>query len=215
MRACPGPDPGAKTPPSTTSLPNKPPHSPNIPPLLGERAGVRAKSPPPLILSLSRNPLSLLTPKTDILNTLTHLHPKHFEQTVLDLLEAIGYGQAQHLGRTGDGGIDGIINQDPLGLDRIYVQAKRWTKPVGEPEVRTFSGSLDPHGATRGVLITTSKFTRTARRTAQTISTGNKHIRLVDGQELTQLMMSLKMGIETTPPHRTRKQDKDHPAQHT
>ena len=157
-----------------------------------------------------------LTPnQTDILDTLTHLQPERFEQTVLDLLEAIGYGRGQHLGRTGDGGIDGIINLDPLGLDSIYVQAKRWTKPVGDPEVRAFSGSLDPHGATRGLLITTSGFTGTARHTARTISAGNKHIRLVDGKELAQLMISLNMGVETVTAHRTRKLDEDHPAQHT
>ena len=160
---------------------------------------------------------SPLTPggATDILDTLIHLQPERFEQTVLDLLEGIGYGRGHHLGRTGDGGIDGIINPDPLGLDSIYVQAKRWTKPVGEPEVRTFSGSLDPHGATRGLLITTSGFTETARRTAETISAGSKHIRLVDGEELAQLMISLDMGVETAPAHRARKLDEDHPAQHT
>ena len=164
----------------------------------------------------SHSSLPPLTPtQTDILDTLTHLQPEHFEQTVLDLLEAIGYGRGHHLGRTGDGGIDGIINSGPLGLDSIYVQAKRWTKPVGEPEVRTFSGSLDPHGATRGLLITTSGFSDTARRTAETISAGSKHIRLVDGEELAQLMISLDMGVETETAHRARKLDEDHPAQHT
>ena len=159
---------------------------------------------------------SPLTPnQTDILDTLIHLQPERFEQTVLDLLEGIGYGRGHHLGRAGDGGIDGIINPDPLGLDSIYVQAKRWTKPVGEPEVRTFSGSLDPHGATRGLLITTSGFTDTARRTAETISAGNKRIRLVDGEELAQLMISLDMGVESVTAHRARKLDEDHPAQHT
>ena len=159
---------------------------------------------------------STLTPnQTDILDTLTHQHPNHFEHTILDLLEAVGYGRAHHLGRTGDGGIDGIIDQDPLGIVRLYVQAKRWTKSVGEPEVRTFSGSLDPHGATRGLLITTSDFTDTARRTAETISAGNKHIRLVDGEELAQLILSLDMGVETVSAHRARKLDEDHPAQHT
>ena len=162
-------------------------------------------------------PRNALTPnQTDILDTLNHLQPERFEQTVLDLLEAIGYGRGQHLGRTGDGGIDGVINPDPLGLDNsIYVQAKRWTKPVGEPEIRTFSGSLDPHGASRGVFITTSEFTDTARRTAETISAGNKHIRLVDGEELAQLMISQNMAVETVTAHRARKLDEDHPAQHT
>ena len=144
-----------------------------------------------------------------------HLQPERFEQTVLNLLEGLGYGPARHLGRTGDGGIDGIIDRDALGLDSIYVQAKRWTKLVGEPEVRAFSGSLDPHGATRGLLITTSGFTDTARRTAETISAGNKHIRLVDGEELAHLVNSLDMGFETVTAHRNRKLDEDDPSQHT
>ena len=183
-------------------------HSPVVP---AESATQKTQGQEPLTPHSSP-----LTPnQTDILDTLIHLQPERFEQTVLDLLEGIGYGRSQHLGRTGDGGIDGIINPDPLGLDSIYVQAKRWTKPVGEPEIRNFSGSLDPHGATRGLLITTSDFTDTARRTADTISAGNKHIRLVDGRELAQLMISLNMEVETVTAHRTRKLDEDHPAQHT
>ena len=136
----------------------------------------------------------------DILDTLIHLQPDRFEQTVLDLLEGIGYGRGHHLGCSGDGGIDGIIDRDALGIDRIYVQAKRWTKPVEEPEIRNFSGSLEPHGANMGLLITTSDFTDTARRTAETISAGNKQIRLVNGRELAQLMISLDMGPRPRPP---------------
>ena len=151
----------------------------------------------------------------DILDTLIHLQPDRFEQTVLDLLEGIGYGRGHHLGPSGDGGIDGIIDRDALGIDRIYVQAKRCTKPVEEPEIRNFSGSLEPHGANMGLLITTSDFTDTARRTAETISAGNKHIRLVDGRELAQLMISLDMGAKTAPAHCARKLDEDHFAQHT
>ena len=83
--------------------------------------------------------------------------------------------------------------------------AKRWTGQVGEPEVRSFSGSLDPHGATRGILITTSGFSERARRTAEAISTGSKHIRLVDGSELTQLMIDHSVGVTTGTPHHARK----------
>ena len=101
------------------------------------------------------------------IDTLHHIPPQHFEHTVLDLLENMGYGHARHVGRTGDGDIDGIIDQDTLGLKRLYVQAKRWTNQVGEPEIRNFSGSLDAHGATRGILITTSDFTDTARKNRQ------------------------------------------------
>ena len=142
---------------------------------------------------------------TDLLDTLTHTTPNHFEHTVLDLLEKMGYGRARHIGRTGDGGIDGIIDQDTLGLDSVYVQAKRWTSQVGEPEIRSFSGSLDPHGATRGILITTSGFSESARRTAEAISTGSKHIRLVDGSELTQLMIDHSVGVTTDTHHHARK----------
>ena len=151
----------------------------------------------------------------DLLDTLHHLPPQQFEHTVLDLLENMGYGHARQVGRTGDGDIDGIIDQDTLGLDKLYVQAKRWTNPVGEPEIRNFSGSLDAHGATRGILITTSDFTGTARKTAKTISIGTKHIRLVNGHELAHLI--LKHSIRVTPdtPQHSRKQDKDHHTHHT
>ena len=142
---------------------------------------------------------------TDLLDNLTHIPPSSFEHTVLDLLENMGYGRARHIGRSGDGGIDGVIDQDTLGLDSVYVQAKRWTGQVGEPEVRSFSGSLDPHGATRGILITTSGFSESARRTAEAISTGSKHIRLVDGSELTQLMIRHSVGVTTGTPHHARK----------
>ena len=173
-------------------------------------------------LSLSKRPLSLLTPPHSLLErpttsstALHHLPPDQFEHTVLDLLENMGYGHARHVGRTGDGDIDGIIDQDTLGLDRLYVQAKRWTNQVGEPEIRNFSGSLDAHGATRGILITTSDFTDTARKTAKTISIGTKHIRLVNGHELAHLI--LKHSIRVTPdtPQHSRKQDKDHHTHHT
>ena len=142
---------------------------------------------------------------TDLLDNLTHIPPSSFEHIVLDLLENMGYGRARHIGRSGDGGIDGVIDLDTLGLDSVYVQAKRWTGQVGEPEVRSFSGSLDPHGATRGILITTSGFSERARRTAEAISTGSKHIRLVDGRELTQLMIDHSVGVTTGTPHHARK----------
>ena len=149
------------------------------------------------------------------IDTLHQIPPQQFEHTVLDLLENMGYGHARHVGRTGDGDIDGIIDQDTLGLKRLYVQAKRWTNQVGEPEIRNFSGSLDAHGATRGILITTSDFTDTARKTAKTISIGTKHIRLVNGHELAHLM--LKHSIRVTPdtPQHSRKQDKNHHTHHT
>ena len=141
--------------------------------------------------------------------------PDQFEHTVLDLLENMGYGHARHVGRTGDGDIDGTIDQDVLGLDRLYVQAKRWTNQVGESEIRNFSGSLDAHGATRGILITTSDFTDTARKTAKTISIGTKHIRLVNGHELAHLILKHSIRVPPDTPQHSRKQDENHHTHHT
>ena len=181
--------------PPLTPQRKAPPLTPHSSPLTPQR-----KAPP-------LTPQSQAPPLTPNSSSLT---PRHFEHTVLDLLENMGYGHARHVGRTGDGDIDGIIDQDVLGLKRLYVQAKRWTNQVGESEIRNFSGSLDAHGATRGILITTSDFTDTARKTAKTISIGTKHIRLVNGHELAHLM--LKHSIRVTPdtPQHSRKQDENH-----
>ena len=177
-----------------------PPHSTHSSPLTPQR-----EAPPLTPHSSPLTPGETGGLATDLLDNLTHIPPSSFEHTVLDLLENMGYGRARHIGRSGDGGIDGVIDQDTLGLDSVYVQAKRWTGQVGEPEVRSFSGSLDPHGATRGILITTSGFSESARRTAEAISTGSKHIRLVDGRELTQLMIRHSVGVTTDTPHHARK----------
>ncbi len=133
-----------------------------------------------------------------------------FELMVLDLLREMGYGEPAHTGKSGDGGIDGIINQDALGLEKVYVQAKRWANQVGEPEIRNFSGSLDPFGATKGVFITTSTFSSTARQTAQTISAGSKLIRLVDGNELAQLMIRHGVGVVTEYNYEIKKLDENY-----
>lgn len=115
---------------------------------------------------------------------------------MLRLLVAMGYGgsfaDASRVGRSGDGGIDGIIREDRLGLDAIYVQAKRWAGTVPISEVRGFSGSLDGHRARRGVLITTSQFTRDADRYVASIE---KRIVLIDGQRLAELMVEHGIGV--------------------
>ena len=133
----------------------------------------------------------------ELLETVGKLTPDRFERLVVNLLEKMGYGKGQAVGRSGDGGIDGIINQDPLGLEKVYIQAKRWSNQVGEPEIRNFSGSLDSKGATKGVFITNSTFSDTAQKTAQTISVGSKFIRLIDGQELVKLMIQHGVGVVT------------------
>ena len=104
---------------------------------------------------------------------------------MLDVLQAIGYGgsradAANRLGQSGDGGVDGVIREDRLGLDQIYVQAKKWADPVGRPEIQRFFGALHGQRATKGVFITTSTFTRGARDYANDVT---PRVILVDGIE--------------------------------
>lgn len=122
-----------------------------------------------------------------------------FEQLIVDLLLAMGYGgshkdAAAQLGRSGDGGVDGIINEDRLGLDRIYVQAKRYApgNPVGRPDVNGFVGSLVGLGATKGVFVTTSTFSQPARDYVKHLA---QRIILIDGQELADLMIEYGVGV--------------------
>ena len=147
----------------------------------------------------------------ELRDSIRGISPQQFERLVVHLLESMGYGEPEHTGRSGDGGIDGIINQDALGLEKVYVQAKRYTSgSVGEPEIRNFSGSLDARGATKGVFITTSTFSSTARQTAQTISAGSKFIRLVDGNELAQLMIRHGVGVVTERTYEIKKLDENY-----
>ena len=133
-----------------------------------------------------------------------------FERLVVRLLEEMEYGEGQRVGRSGDGGIDGIINQDPLGLEKVYIQAKRWQYQVGEPEIRNFSGSLHARGASKGVFITTSTFSSTASETARLISAGNQFIRLIDGRELARLMIAHNVGVITEITYNVKKLDENY-----
>ncbi|GAA5512967.1 mrr restriction system protein [Deinococcus carri] len=133
----------------------------------------------------------------ELLSQVQELTPAQFERLVVEVLLAMGYGGSmrdagQALGRSGDNGIDGLIKQDPLGLDRIYLQAKKWQNPVHSPEIRTFAGSLTYHKASKGVFLTTSTFSDGARTTAQQI--GN--IILIDGPQLAQLMIEYGVGVD-------------------
>ena len=132
----------------------------------------------------------------EVLDNVKGVTPSGFERLVVRLLSKMGYGDGQPVGGSGDQGIDGILNQDTLGLEKIYLQAKRYTSnQVGEPEIRNFSGSLGARGATKGVFITTSTFSPTARKTAHDISLGNQFIRLIDGPELAELMIKHGVGV--------------------
>ncbi|MBK7263827.1 MAG: restriction endonuclease [Rubrivivax sp.] len=139
--------------------------------------------------------------------------PAFFEQLVVDLLVAMGYGGSrvdagQALGQSGDGGIDGIIKEDRLGLDIVYLQAKRWEAPVGSPEVRNFTGSLEGHGAQKGVLITISKFTKDAIAFATRLQ--QKKLVLIDGEKLTELMMDFSVGVNKVASYTVQKIDPDY-----
>jgi restriction system protein len=133
----------------------------------------------------------------ELLDAILQCSSSFFERLVVDLLLAMGYGGSRREAATvtkksGDGGIDGIIKEDKLGLSSIYIQAKRWKGQVGRPEVQTFAGALQEHYAEKGVLITTGYFTQEATRSVQKIK--NKII-LIDGAKLTELMMEHGVGV--------------------
>ena len=146
----------------------------------------------------------------DLLESLSNVSPERFEKLVVALLEKMDYGKGDAVGGSGDGGIDGIIDQDALGLEKVYIQAKRWSSQVGEPEIRNFSGSLDARGASKGVFITTSRFSGTASQTARTISAGSKFIRLINGPELASLMIDHDVGVITETTYEVKKLDENY-----
>lgn len=145
----------------------------------------------------------------EILENLATMTPQNFERIVNRLLYRIGYGDiVREFGNSGDLGFDGILNQDALGLEKVYVQAKRYNScVVGEPEIRNFSGSLDRPGATKGIFVSTSTFSYSARESAEDISKGNKTIRLIDGKELAQLMIEYGVGVITETTYEVKKLD--------
>lgn len=138
--------------------------------------------------------------------------PAFFERLVIDLLVAMGYGGSRQdagraIGKSGDGGIDGIIKEDKLGLDVIYVQAKRWEGTVGRPEIQKFAGALQGQRASKGVFITTSAFTREAVEYAQIISS---KIILVNGQQLAGLMVDHNVGVSIIGMYELKRLDNDY-----
>lgn len=148
----------------------------------------------------------------ELLERIKRSSPPFFEQLVVDLLVAMGYGGSladagQAVGRSGDGGIDGIIKEDRLGLDFIYVQAKRWENPVGRPIVQGFAGGLQGHSAQKGVFMTTSNFTKDARDYVRRLGT---RIVLIDGQELTQLMIDHGVGVSMVVTYEVKRVDADY-----
>ena len=133
----------------------------------------------------------------ELLQQLKASSPRQFENTVIDLLVAMGYGgsrkeAAKAIGRSGDEGIDGVINEDRLGLDVIYVEAKKWESTVGRPEIQKFAGALQGQHAKRGIFITTANFSKEATDFASRVD--NKII-LIDGDTLVQHMIDHNVGV--------------------
>jgi restriction system protein len=150
--------------------------------------------------------------ETELLDLVKSVSPARFERIVVDVLVKMGYGGSridagQAIGRSGDEGIDGIINEDKLGLDVVYIQAKRWEGTVSRPEIQKFAGALQGKRARKGVFITTSDFSAQAREFVSNID--NKII-LIDGQQLARYMFEYNVGTLVTDTYEIKKTDADY-----
>ncbi|OEU70820.1 MAG: restriction endonuclease [Desulfovibrio sp. S3730MH75] len=150
--------------------------------------------------------------ESELLTIVKESSPSFFEKLVVDLLVNMGYGgnrqdAGKALGKSGDGGIDGIINEDRLGLDVIYIQAKRWEGSVGRPEIQKFAGALQGQRAKKGVFITSSSFTKGAEEYVSMIDT---RIILIDGERLGRLMVDHNVGVSTVGKYEVKKVDSDY-----
>ena len=148
----------------------------------------------------------------ELIGQLKTVNPAFFEKIVVQLLVAMGYGgnleeAATVLGRPGDEGIDGVINEDKLGLDVLYIQAKRWEQPVGRPDIQKFAGALLGKKARKGVFITTSSFSKEAREYVANI---DSRIILIDGARLAELMIEHDIGVSTYATYQLKKVDTDY-----
>ncbi|MEK6273348.1 MAG: restriction endonuclease [Actinomycetota bacterium] len=148
----------------------------------------------------------------ELLDRVFDQSPDFFEQLVLDVLHAMGYGgsrddAAERLGQSGDEGIDGVIREDRLGLDLIYIQAKRWANVVGRPEIQKFFGALHGQRATKGIFITTSSFSKEAVEYADGVS---PRVILLDGKELAQLMIEHGVGVTVSREYELKRLDLDY-----
>lgn len=148
----------------------------------------------------------------ELLETIKSCSPSFFEQLVVDLLVRMGYGGTRKdagmaIGKSGDGGIDGIIKEDRLGLDEIYIQAKRWEGTVSRPEIQKFAGALLGQQARRGVFMTTSNFSKAAREYASAI---DSKIVLIDGETLAQLLIDYDLGVSPVATYSLKRVDLDY-----
>lgn len=148
----------------------------------------------------------------ELLLKIKKLSPSFFEKLVIELLVKMGYGGSlkdagKSIGKSGDEGIDGIIKEDRLGLDVIYVQAKRWEGVVGRPELQKFVGALAGQGAKKGIFITTSYFSKEAIEYSPKNET---KIVLIDGEQLARYMMDFDLGVSTMSAYLVKKIDSDY-----
>lgn len=148
----------------------------------------------------------------EVLENVMSCSPAFFERLVVELLVAMGYGgsrrdAARAVGQTGDEGIDGIIDEDRLGLDTIYIQAKKWANNVGRPEIQKFVGALAGKRARKGIFITTSSFSSDAAKYASDIDT---KVILIDGKRLAELMMDYNIGVNEVTTYKLKKIDSDY-----
>ena len=176
-----------------------------------ERPEIVSPATPEETLQMSyqqiRNDLS-----AELLKRIKENSPKFFENLVVDLMVAIGYGGSKKdageaIGQVGDEGLDGIIKEDLLGLDAIYLQAKRWEGTVGRPEIQKFVGALSGKKAKKGVFITTGKFSDDARSYADKI---DHRVILIDGDALVDYMIDFNIGVSTTAKYEIKKIDTDY-----
>lgn len=149
---------------------------------------------------------------SEILNIVKDCSPDFFEKLVIDLLVKMGYGGSRKeagkkLGKSGDEGIDGVINEDKLGLDAIYIQAKRWNGVVGRPEIQKFAGALQGQRARKGIFITTSGFTK---ESIDYVSKIDNKIVLIDGPQLSALMIDHGVGVSTIASYDLKRIDTDY-----
>lgn len=148
----------------------------------------------------------------ELIDQIKTMSPKFFEQLVLDLMVKMGYGGARESSASltaggSDEGIDGVINEDQLGLDIVYLQAKRWENQVGRPEIQRFVGALHGKRARKGVFLTTSTFSRDAHDYVATI---DPKVVLIDGRRLAQLMIDFNVGVSTSQTYLIKRIDSDY-----
>lgn len=150
--------------------------------------------------------------ESELLQRVKAAPPDFFERLVVELIVAMGYGGSRRdagetLGRSGDGGIDGVIKEDRLGLETIYLQAKRWDGVVGRPEIQKFAGALQGCRARKGIFLTTSSFSREANEYSEMIET---RIVLIDGRHLAALMVDFGVGVSPEATYEVKRLDSDY-----